>query len=95
MSVTAFFPFQAAPGNADKLLALLLQRRDEAVPGREAYEIHQGVDDPHQLMMVERWTTREAHQADFEKNVLASGMLDTVMALMTGPPAQPVYYELR
>lgn len=97
MSVTVFFNFQAAPGNAGELLALLRQGRDFGltVPGCEAYEIQQGKDDQHRFMMVERWASPAEHQEHFEKNVLASGVLDRATALMVQPPEPPVYYELR
>lgn len=97
MSVTVFFTFQAAPGNADELLALLLQGRDFGltVPGCEAYEIHQGSDDPHRFVMVERWSSPDAHREHFEKNVVASGVLDKATALMVDLPEPPIYYLLR
>ena len=97
MSVTVFFDFRAAPGHADELLTLLLQGRDFGltVPGCEAYEIHQGSDDPHRFMMVERWTSPEAHRKHFEKNVVASGVLDKATSIMVEAPAPPVYYASR
>lgn len=97
MSVTVFFSFQATPGNADELLALLLQGRDFGltVAGCEAYEIYQGSDDAHRLMLVERWASPGGHQEHFERNVVASGVLDKATALMVEPPAPPVYYRPR
>jgi quinol monooxygenase YgiN len=87
MSVTAIYSFEAAPGKADELLAILQQGREFAasVEGFEAYDVYQGNDDPHRFVMVERWTSVDAHQAHFEKNVKASGVLDSAEALMTAP----------
>ncbi len=97
MTVTVFFNIQATHGHADELLALLLQGRDFGltVPGCEAYEVHQGADDPHRLMMVERWASPAEHQEHFAKNVVESGVLDKATALMVEPPAPPIYYRSR
>jgi quinol monooxygenase YgiN len=93
MSVTIFYDVHATPGNADELLAVLLAGRDFGitVPGCEAYEVFQAEADPHRLMMVERWASADAHQQHFERNVVASGVLDKAIALMIEPPQPPVY----
>jgi quinol monooxygenase YgiN len=93
MSVTIFYDFRATPGNADELLALLLSGRDFGltVPGCEAYEVYQDDAEPHRLKMVERWASKDAHQEHFERNVVASGVLDKAVALMVEPPQPPVY----
>ena len=97
MSVTVFYDFQAAPGRAEELLALLRAGRDFGltVPGCEDYEVHQSETDPHRLMMVERWASPQAHRAHFEQNVVASGVLEQATALMVRPPDPPVYYVTR
>jgi quinol monooxygenase YgiN len=97
MSVTIFYDFRATSGNADELLALLLAGRDFGitVPGCEAYEVFQAEADPHRLMMMERWASAGAHQEHFERNVVATGVLDKASALMVEPPQPPVYYVSR
>ena len=84
---------EAAEGKSAELLALLQQGRDFTltVDGCEGFDVYQGKDDRHQLLMVERWVSLEAHQVHFKKNVMASGLLDRCVALMTGPP-QLAYY---
>jgi quinol monooxygenase YgiN len=99
MSVAVIYNFQAADGKAADLLALLLQGRDFAatVEGFEAFEVYQGVDDPRRFVMVERWTSAEAHRAHFEKNVKVSGVLDMAEAVMVEPfkVGDDAYYLLR
>jgi quinol monooxygenase YgiN len=96
MSVTIIYNFQAVHEKAEPLLALLREGRDlgVTVEGCEAFDVYQGHDDPHKFVMVERWTSVQAHQAHFQKNVRASGVLDSVAALMIGPP-QGAYYLAR
>jgi quinol monooxygenase YgiN len=98
MSVTVIYSFEAAPGKADELLALLQQGRDFAasVEAFEAFDVHQGSDDPHRFVMVERWTSVEAHQAHFEENLKASGVLDRAETVMAAPfEVSDAYYVPR
>jgi quinol monooxygenase YgiN len=99
MSVAVIYSFQATPGKAGDLLALLLQGRDFAatVEGFETFDVYQGKDDPHLFVMVERWTSKETHQAHFERNVKASGVLAMAEALMVEPfkVGEEAYYVLR
>ena len=93
MRVVQIVRMEAAPGKAAQLLVLLQQGRDFTlkVDGCEAFDVYQAKDDPHQLLMVERWASVEAHQTHFEKNVKATGLLDRCVALMREPP-QLAYY---
>jgi quinol monooxygenase YgiN len=97
MSVTVFFRFEALPGHTDELLRMLLQGRDFGltVPGCESYEVLQAIDEPQKLLMIERWTTAEAHADHFSRNVLASGLFERAASLMATRPEPHVYYELR
>jgi quinol monooxygenase YgiN len=99
MSVTAIYSIEAADGKADELLAILRQGRDftATVEGSEGFDVFQGKDDPHKFVMLEHWSSVEAHQAHFEKNVEGAGVLDTAEALMARPfpPPQESYYLLR
>jgi quinol monooxygenase YgiN len=96
MSVAQINRLQAAHGKASGLLARLQRARDVALTaeGCESYDVYQGKDDPDQFVMVEGWTSVEAQQAHFEKNVKASGALESVMTLLSGPPEQ-AYFVLR
>jgi quinol monooxygenase YgiN len=99
MTVAAIYRFRAADGKAEELLAMLRQGRDVAatVEGCEKFEVYQGSDDPHKFALVERWTSKEAHNDHFEKNVKGSGVLDAAELLMTEPfePPYESYYRLR
>ena len=93
MSVIQVVRMEATRGKAAELLALLQQGRDFTltVDGCEAFDVYQSKDDPHQLLMVERWVSVDAHRIHFETNVMATGLLDRCQALMTGEP-QLAYY---
>ena len=99
MSVTAIYSIEAAEGKADELLALLRQGRDftATVEGSEGFEVFEGKDDPLKFVMIEHWSSPEAHQEHFEKNVKGAGVLDAAEALMARPfpPPAESYYVLR
>jgi quinol monooxygenase YgiN len=88
MSVTIVVNFQAAEGNAEKLLALLQQGRDfsRKAEGCESFEVFQRQDDPNKYMFLEQWASLEAHHENVATNVVASGHLAKITALLTGPP---------
>ena len=87
MSVTIIVKFQAGEGKAESLQALLQQGRDFSLKaeGCEAFDLYQQKDDPHQFVMVQRWTSAEAHEANFGKNVKASGHLNKILPLTAKP----------
>jgi quinol monooxygenase YgiN len=87
MSVTIVVNFQASEGNTEKLLALLRQGRDfsREAEGCESFEVFQRLDDPNKYMFLEQWTSLEAHHENMARNVVASGHLDKIKALLTGP----------
>ena len=92
------YEFHAGDGKAPDLLQLLQQGRDRArsVEGCEAFDVYQSDTDPHRFVMVESWASAEAHQAHFEQNVQAAGVLDAAVALMTKPPElSDAYYTRR
>jgi quinol monooxygenase YgiN len=98
VSVTVIYEFLAAPGRARELLENLRQGRDfaRAVEGCESFEIYQADTDPHRLVMIETWTSADAHQEHFEKNVQATGVLDQAVALMAKQPEiSGTYYARR
>jgi quinol monooxygenase YgiN len=88
MSVTIVVNFEASEGNAAKLLPLLQQGRDfsRKAEGCESFEVFQRQDDPNKYMLLERWASLEAHHENVAKNVVASGHLAKIQALLVGPP---------
>jgi quinol monooxygenase YgiN len=88
MSVTIVVNFQAAEGNAEQLLALLQQGRDfsRKAEGCESFEVFQRQDDPNKYMFLEQWASLDAHHENVSKNVVASGHLAKITALLTEPP---------
>lgn len=87
MSITMIVNFQAAEGKADALLPLLRQGRDFSLKaeGCEAFSLYQDQDDPNTFVMVERWTSDEAHHTHFQTNVKGSGHLDKILPLLARP----------
>ena len=87
MSFTLVYDFEALEGKADELLGLLIGGRDfgRSVEGCESFEVYQGAEEPHRVVMVETWTSADAQQTHFEANVVPSGVLDKVGALVVGP----------
>ena len=88
MSVTIVVNFQASEGNAGKLVALLQQGRDfsRKAEGCESFEVFQRQDDPNKFMFMEQWSSLDAHHENVAKNVIASGHLDKIKALLTEAP---------
>lgn len=88
MSVTIVVNFQASEGHAAKLSALLEQGRDFSrnAEGCESFEMYQRQNEPNKFMFLERWASLEAHEENVAKNVVASGHLDKIKALLAGPP---------
>jgi quinol monooxygenase YgiN len=87
MSVTVVVNFQASEGNGEKLLSLLQEGREfsRKAEGCESFELFRRKDDPNKFMFLERWTTLDAHHENMEKKVVASGHLDRIKQLLTGP----------
>ena len=87
MSVTAIYTVEAAEGKAEERLAILRQGRDftATVEGSEGFDVFQGHDDPRKFVMVEHWSSPEAHQEPFDKNVKGAGVLEAAEPLMARP----------
>ena len=92
MSVTIVVNFQASEGNGAKLAALLQQGRDfsRKAEGCESFELFQRQNDPNKFMFMERWASLEAHKENVAKNVVASGHLDKIKAVLAAPPDNSV-----
>ena len=88
MPVDVVINFQALPGRATELRALLSQGRDisRAADGCESFELYQREDDEHKFMFLERWTSIEAHHENMANNIVASGHLARIIPLIVGPP---------
>lgn len=88
MSVDVVINFQALPGCATELRALLSQGRDtsRAADGCESFELYQRDDDEHKFMFLERWTSIDADHENMANNIVASGHLARIIPLTVGPP---------
>ena len=88
MSIDVVVNFQALPGRAIELRALLAQGRDisRAADGCESFELYQREDDEHKFMFLERWISIEAHHENMANNIVASGHLAQIIPLIVGPP---------
>ena len=88
MSVDVVINFQALPGCATELRALLTQGRDisRAADGCESFELYQRDDDEHKFMFLERWASIDAHHENMANNIVASGHLARIIPLIVGPP---------
>jgi quinol monooxygenase YgiN len=93
MSVSVIVRFHAAEGKAELLRALLQEGRDFSLraEGCEAFDVYQNHDAPNKLVMVEHWTSLEAHDANFDKNVKGSGHLSKIVPLLVEPIQSGVY----
>ena len=96
MPVDVVINFQALPGHADELLALLIEGRDlsRAANGCENVELFQREDDPHKFMFLERWSSIEAHHQNMAVNIIASGHLARILPLIVGPPDNGVIRQV-
>ena len=96
MSVTVIYTFQPAEGEGEALVDLLRSGRDITLAGAgcEASDVYQAVNDPHDVVMIEEWSSKEAHQQHFGEAVRGSELFDRVITLLIEPPA-PVYYQRR
>ncbi len=96
MSVTMIVRFQAADGKAEPLRALLQEGRDFSLKaeGCEAFDLYQRPDDSHQFVMVQQWTSVEAHDANFGKNVKGSGHLDKILPLTAKPIESALFHSV-
>lgn len=96
MSVDVVVNFEASMGNAEHLAPLLVEGRDlsRLAEGCEAFDVFQRQDDPNKFMFIERWTSLDAHHANMDRNIVATGHLAKMIPLMTGPPDNGVIERL-
>ncbi len=88
MSIRVLVIFQALPGHADELLRLLQKDRDvsRCSPGCESFELFQREDDRQKFMLIERWTSIDAHHKNMTEHIIDEGHFGGVLALLAGPP---------
>jgi quinol monooxygenase YgiN len=96
VSVTIIYNFQPAEGEGDALVELLKAGYDltRAAPECEAVDVYQGVDEPHDVVMIEQWSSREAHQEHFAAAIQGSPLFERLVTLLVEPP-QPIYLSRR
>ena len=87
MSVMVIVNFEAAEGKAEALLPLLRQGQafSRNAAGCESFELYQRQDEPRKFVFLERWTSLEAHHANMQANIVATGHLAKLLPLLNGP----------
>ncbi len=92
MSVTIVVNFRASEGNAAKLAALLQQGCDfsRKAEGSESFDLFQRQNDPNKFMFMQQWASLEAHKQHVADNVVESGHLDKIKAVLAAPPDNSV-----
>ena len=88
MSVSVVVNFQALPGKAEDLLALLVEGGEitRAADGCESMAVFQRQDDEHKFMFFEQWASIDAHHQNMAHNIVATGHLARIIPLIVGPP---------
>jgi quinol monooxygenase YgiN len=93
MSIMTVTTFHATSGQEPLLLELMSEGRDRmiAAEGCESFHILRHDADPHSLAFVQRWSSRETHDAAFGERILASGHLSKVLETLDQPVVQTIY----
>ena len=97
MALRLVVTMEAAPGKREELKAAFAAVCPSVreVPGCEQYEVFQSIENPDRLVMIERWTSREAlrtHGSPREAELVRELSLD-LDSLRAGPP-QIEQYEV-
>ena len=79
--------FEAAEGRAEALLPLLQQGQafSRNAEGCESFELYRRQDDPRKFVLLERWTSLEAHHANMQRNIVGTGHLAKLLPLLNAP----------
>jgi heme oxygenase (mycobilin-producing) len=87
MAVVGYFTLIAKVGCEQELLQELLALAPlvRALPGCEAIEVHRKEDDERFFVLVERWTSSEAHEVG--RSLLDPKAMTPAMALLAEPAA--------
>ena len=93
MAVTALLDLQAKPDQADALVRLFKDilgdtRKYDGCLGIEA---QRNLDDPNNIVLIERWETRGHHEKYMAWRT-ETGVMETLGAMLAGPPSIR-YYE--
>jgi quinol monooxygenase YgiN len=93
MSITTVTRFHAAEGQESHLLELQTEgrRRMLGAPGCESFEILRDQADPRSSAFIQRWSSREAHDAAFGDLILGSGHLEKVLGTLDEGVVQTFY----
>ena len=95
MSITYIGHSQAKDGQSDHLRNFFETVVIPAVrssPGNKSCTLLQNQDDPHQFMVIEVWTSVEAHRASIQN--ISSDSIAQFMALVVAPPKGGYYTAL-
>jgi quinol monooxygenase YgiN len=87
MSVLVLLDIEAAPGKEAELVSAFAEVLPDtrAYDGCESLTAHRNLDRPGQLLLVERWGSRNQHETYLQWRG-ERGDLDRLGALMAGPP---------
>lgn len=93
MSITTLTRFHATEGLEATLLELQSEgrRRMLSADGCESFDILRDEGDHRSFVFVQRWASREAHDAAFGELILASGHLEKVLATLDQGVVQNFY----
>jgi quinol monooxygenase YgiN len=93
MSIITITRFHAVPEGEDALLELQMEgrRRMLSAQGCEAFHILRDEADSQCFVFVQRWVSRDAHDAAFGERILATGHLEKVLSMLDEPVTQNIY----
>jgi quinol monooxygenase YgiN len=93
MSITSVTRFHAIAGQEATLLDLQIEgrRRMMAADGCESFDILRDQLDLQSSVFIQKWASREAHDAAFGELILASGHLEKVLAVLDEGVIQTFY----
>lgn len=96
MSILLLFELTAGPDRVDDLKAFLASSLDDtrAWEGCESITAHQDQDAPDRILLVERWTTREAYERYQAWRDSRAEEAGGVRAMVAGPPARRFFDDV-
>jgi quinol monooxygenase YgiN len=91
MSIDIIVSFEAIPGRAAELLAVLGESRDLSrhAHGCESFELYQRADDENRFMFIERWESEQAEGENMAA-MFSSGQIHKILPLIVGAPDKAV-----
>jgi quinol monooxygenase YgiN len=95
MSITTVTRFHAVEGQEATLFALQAEGRRRMLTARgcESFEILQDQNDPLSSAFIQKWSSREAHDAAFGELIMASGHLEKVLGCLDEGVVQ-IFYDV-